>query len=167
MDVLFENSHIRDKEGTKDVYGYICFRRPIIIVFYVIFALHILANIYNAIAIDIYYGYYIFFPVIWVALVVFLYNKRVNTTIKRDLELHGKAIEFTLRVTEDMIKLSQSTGSEFQINYRDIKKVVQTRKYIYLWSKTNMLYPFKKDAFTVGNADEFLLFLKNKGMKLK
>ena len=167
MDVLFENRYIKDKEGTKDVYSYIYFRRPIIIVFYVIFALHILANIYNAIAIDIYYGYYIFFPVIWVALVVFLYNKRVNTTIKRDLELHGKAIEFTLRVTEDMIKLSQSTGSEFQINYRDIKKVVQTRKYIYLWSKTNMLYPFKKDAFTVGNTDDFLLFLKNKGMKIK
>ncbi|MBR5783221.1 MAG: hypothetical protein IKY33_03235 [Clostridia bacterium] len=167
MEILFENKYTRDKEWAKDINSYIWFRRPIIIVLDIIFALYILIGIYNSITSNVVDWFYILIPIIWCVFVAFIYRKNVNTVIKRDLELHGKAIEVTVTVAEDIIKQSQSTGSEFQLNYCDIKKVVQTKKYIYLWSKTNMLYSFKRNSFSFGAADEFLLFLKNKGIKVK
>ena len=91
----------------------------------------------------------------------------VNITTERDFELHGKAIDVTVTVAEDKIKQSQSTGSEFQLNYCAIKKAIQTKKYIYLWSNTNLIYSLKKDSFTFGAADDFLLFLNSKGIKVK
>ena len=99
--------------------------------------------------------------------IAFMYRKNVVTMIKRDQEIHGKEIEVNLTVTEELIKQSQSTGSEFQLNYRDIKRAIKTKKYIYLWSKTNMLYSLKLDSFSVGTADDFLIFLRNKGIKVK
>ena len=167
MEILFENKYTRDKEWAKDIYSYICFRRPIIIVFDIIFALYILIGIYNLITLNIVNWSFIFIPVIWCVYISFLYIRNVNTVINRDLEMHGKAIDVTVTVAEDMIKQSQSNSSEFQLNYSDIKKVVQTKKYIYLFSKTNLIYSFKRDSFSIGVADEFILFLKDKGMKVK
>ncbi len=167
MEILFENKYTRNKEWAKDVYGYMYFRRPIIIVLYILFAIYMFLGIYNSITYNIVNWTYILIPIIWCVFGAFLYKRNVNTVIKRDLELHGKEIEVTVTVTENIIKQSQSTGSEFQLNYSDIKKVVQTKKYLYLWSKTNLLYSFKRSSFSCGNADEFLLFLKNKGVKVK
>lgn len=165
MEILFENKYTRDKEWAKDVYSYIYFRRPIIIVFDVLFALYFIVGIYLIFTSSVYWSY-IFTPLVWYALTIFLYWRNVNTVIKRDLELHGKAIEVIVTVTDDIIKQSQSTGSEYQLNYNDIKRVIKTKKYICLWSKTNMLYSFKKDSFSIGSAEDFLFFLKNKGIKV-
>ncbi len=167
MEILFENKYTRDKEWAKDVYSYIYFRRPIIIVLDIIFALYILIGIYNSITSNVIDWVHILIPIVWCLFGVLVYSRNVNTVIKRDLELHGKAIEVTVTVAEDIIKQSQSTGSEFQFNYCDIKKVVKTKKYIYLWSKTNMIYSFKSDSFSLGTVEEFLMFLKNKGLKVK
>ena len=167
MEKLFENKYTRDKEWAKDAYSYIHFRRPIIIVFDVLFALYLIIGVFNSITTRIIDWYFITIPFIWCILIVFLYSKNVNTILKRDLELHGKVIEVNVTVTKDLIIQSQSTGSEFQLNYCDIKKVVRTKKYIYLCSKTNMLYSFKRDSFSIGVADDFLLFLKNKGINVK
>ena len=167
MEKLFENKYTRDKEWAKDVYGYIYFCRPVTIVLYVLFAVYAMIGIYSSITSDNAAWYYILIPVIWCAVTVFLYNKKVNAVIKRDLALHGKTIEVTVTAAEDRIKLSQSTGAEYELNYCDIKRVVQTRKYIYLWSKTNMSYSFKKNSFSCGDANEFLLFLRSKGVKVK
>lgn len=167
MEILFENKYTRDKEWAKNVYSYIHFRRPIIIVFDVIFALYLIIGVFNSITTRSIDWYHILIPIIWFILVVLIYARNVKTVIKRDLELHEKAIEVNIKVTEDLIIQVQSTGSEFQLNYCDIKKVVQTKKYIYLWSKTNMLYSFKKDSFTRGNLEEFLCFLEKKGIKFR
>jgi len=167
MEILFENKYTRDKEWAKDIYSYISFRRPIIIVIDILFALYAIIGIYNSIVTHSIDWYHILVPIIWCIFVVLIYVRNVKTVIKRDLELHGRAVEVTVIVTDDIIKQLQSTGSEFQLNYCDIKKVVQTKKYIYLWSKTNMLYSFKKDSFIRGNLEEFLCFLEKKGIKNK
>lgn len=167
MEVLFENKYTRDKEWAKDIYGYIYFRRPMMIVLSIIFLLYLLIGIYNlmiACAVD---WFYIFFPVAWYAYIAFSYRRIARTVINRDLEMHGKAIEVTVTVSEDVIKQTQSTGSEFQLNYGGIKRAVQTKKYVYLWSKTNMLYSLKKESFSLGSTDDFIFFLKNKGIKVK
>lgn len=167
MEILFENNYTRNKEWAKDCHGYICFRRPTMIVFQIICILYFIIGILDSIFTKSVCWQYISLALIFYPLIVFVYIRNVNTEIKRDLEIHGKAIEVTLAVTEDIIKQSSSTGAELQLNYNDIKRVVQTKKYIYLLSKTNTIYSFKKDSFSVGSTNEFLLFLKNKGIKVR
>ena len=87
--------------------------------------------------------------------------------IKRDIEMHGKPIEVSVAVSDECIKQTQSTGSEFTLKYIDVKKVVKTKKYIYLQSKAKLLYSFKIDSFSVGSVEEFLKFLSDKGIKVK
>ena len=166
MERLFENTYVRDIEWAKDIYSYLYFRRLIMIVINILMLLYLFAGIYNSVAESFADWYFILVPIIWFPVVVFAYRKNVKTAINRDLELHGQPIEVTVIVTEDVIKQSQSTGSEFQLNYRDIKKAVQTKKYIYLLSKTSTIYSFKKSAFSIGCLNDFLTFLKSKGIKV-
>ena len=108
---------------------------------------------------------YFFVPAFWMFAVFFVYFRNVSLVLKRDIELHGKPIEVTVSVTDKSIVMTQTTGSEYTLNFSDVKKTICTKKYICLWSKTNMLYPIKKDGFTTGNYEEFVSFLKNKGIK--
>lgn len=158
----------------KDTYRYFYFRRPFAIflnVFFVLYfilgVLYFILDISGLIVTTSMYWLWIAISLIWYVLLLFRYNINVKTVILRDLEIHGKPIEVTASVTDEVIRYKQSTGSELQLNYIDIKKVIQTKQYIYLRSKTNLLYPFKKDSFSIGNEKEFITFLRNKGMKLK
>ncbi|MBO5232046.1 MAG: YcxB family protein [Clostridia bacterium] len=167
METLFENRYIKNREWAKDVFGYINFRRPLIIVFDIYFFLYIVIGIIDIIVdknIDV---YSFILPIVWIFLQVFIYVKNVNVTLKRDLEIHGKPIEVAVIVTDEKITTVQSTGSEIHLNYADVKKAFQTKKYIYLQTKTNLLCSFKKDGFSFGNKEDFLEFLRNKGIKIK
>ncbi len=167
MEILFENKCVRNEEWAKDINKYIYFRRPIMIVLFALFALYLALGIYNLVAFSDFIWYLILFPVFWILFVIYLYKKNQRILLKRDLELHGEPIEAVVTVTDEMIIYKQSTGSEFRLKYSDVKKAVHTSKYIYLWSKTNMLYSLKSDSFTVGNAEDFTAFLKSKSLKVK
>lgn len=167
METLFKNRYIKNREWAKDVFGYINFRRPLIIVFDVYFFLCIVLGIVDVI-VDKNINVYLFIlPIVWIFLQIFIYVKNVNITLKRDLEVHGKPIEVDITVNDESITMAQSTGSEIHLNYVDIKKAFQTKKYLYLQTKANLLCSFKKDSFSIGNEEEFLIFLKNKGIRIK
>lgn len=167
MDVLFENEYTRDRGWAKDIYGYLNFRRPFQIVFYVFFGLFISYNLFsffmygNAVSVVS-----LIVPAFWFAFIILSYFKNIRITLQRDIEIHGEPIEISVIVNDRVITQRQSTGSELYLNYSDIKKVVVTKKYIYLWSKANLIYSFKKDGFIVGDASGFLTFLKSKGIKI-
>ena len=167
MDVLFENHYTRDIEWAKDACGYALFRRPILIICYAVLILYMLLGVFELFVSGAVFWECFLLPLLWGGVAAFSYRKHVNTTLSRDRELHGKAIEVTVSVGEDGIRQTQSTGAEFQLHYSDVKKVVQTKRFIYLWSKTNMLYSLKRDGFLHGTADGFLYFLKSKGLKVK
>ena len=168
MDILFENEYTRDKKWAKDIYGYLNFRRPLHISFYIIFGLFISYHLFsffmygNSVSLA-----YLIIPAFWFAFVVLLYFKNIRITLQRDVEIHGKPVEVTVFVTDEIITQKHSTGSELYLNYYDIKKVVVTNKYIYLFSKANLVYTFKKDAFSIGDSIGFLKFLKTKGIKIR
>ena len=167
MEILFENKYVKNREWAKDVFGYINFRRPFVIVFDIYFFLCIVLGIVDIIANKNINIYLFILPVVWIFLQVFIYIKNVNITLKRDFEMHGKPIEVTVIVTDENITTLQSTGSELHLNYTDVKKAFQTKEYIYLQTKTKLLCSFKKDGFTIGKEVEFLKFLKDKGIKIK
>lgn len=168
MEILFKNTYTRDREWAKDIYGYLNFRRPLHIVFCVFFGVFIAYNLFSFFM----YGdtvclAYLIIPAFWFTFVIALYFKNIKITLQRDFEIHGKLIEISVVVTDEIITQKQSTGSELYLNFSDIKKVVVTKKYVYLWSKANLIYSFKKDGFVVGNATDFLTFLKSKGIKAR
>lgn len=167
MEILFENKYVKNREWAKDVFGYINFRRPLIIVFDIYFFLCIVLGVVDIIADKNINVYLFMLPAVWVFLQVFIYIKNVNITLKRDFEMHGKPIEVTVIVTDENITTLQSTGSEVHLNYTDVKKAFQTKKYIYLQTKANLLCSFNKDGFSIGNEEDFSNFLKNKGIKIK
>lgn len=164
METLFENKLMRDAEWAKDCYGYIYFRRPIMIVLDVLAVLYLIWGVYDLVVNSV-INVVIIFPVFLVVLTTLVYRKNSKMSLKRDFEVHGKAIEIVTTVTDKGVEMSMSTGALYRVSFNDIKKVVQTKKYIYLWSKTNTLYPLKKDSFSVGSAEDFLLFMRNKGIK--
>ena len=95
------------------------------------------------------------------------YHFQVKTVIARDLETHGKAVGVEITVTDEFIESKASTGAVCKLDYGNIRVAVQTKNLIILRTRANLLYNFKKDSFTVGRAEEFLLFLKSKGIKVK
>lgn len=165
--VLFENSHTRNKELAKEIYNYYYFRRPFIVVLYILFGLSFLANLLGLLLGGTYNISVLVFAPCFFFLEVFLYHQQVNTILKRDLEVHGKEITVETTVTDAFVQNTASTGSVNKLQYQNIRYAVQTKNLILLHSKTNSVYILRKDAFTKGDAETFLRFLKYKEIKVK
>ena len=82
MEILFENKYVKNYEWAKDVFGYINFRRPLIIVFDVYFFLCIVLGIVDIIVEKNINIYLFILPIVWIFLQVFIYNKNVKITLK-------------------------------------------------------------------------------------
>lgn len=168
MDVLFENKYTRNKEWAKAAFGYLGFRRPVNVFFYVMSGLIAVLCILDILIDDCFEIWWSLLVIVLVhLLMVFVYAKNVNTSLKRDIEINGKPIEVTLFVSDEMIVQESANGAKVNLNYYDVKKAVVTKEYIYLWTKANLIYSFKKEGFIVGSCDAFIAFLKNKGIKIK
>ena len=167
MDILFENSHVRNREVAKEIYGYYYFRRRINIFAYLLLGLGFIANLLDLIV----YGscdVTIFILIPFVALLpVFCYISQVRAMVNRDKELCGKEIEVRLVVTESAMEYSASTGALCKVGLDRIRSAVQTKNLILLRSRSNILYIFRKDGFTVGRKEDFIAFLKGRGIKVR
>jgi len=166
MELLFENRYTRDALWAKDSARYIYFCRPSVILVDILAVLYFAWGVYGCAVSGAFYFLRFFIPIYWGILLFALYRKNSNLVLERDFEVHGRAVEVVLSVGSKEIELRQSTGALYRLSFCDIKKVVQTEKFIYLWSKTNTLYPLKKDGFSVGNPEEFLGFVGNKGIRV-
>ena len=166
MEMLFENKYTRDAQWAKDSARYIYFRRPSVIIMDAFFALYFAWGVYDWVFSGEFYFLRFFIPLYWCVFVFALYCKNSRLVLERDFEVHGRAVEVVLTVGNKEIEQRHSTGALYRLSFCDIKKVVQTKYFIYLWSKTNTLYPLKKDGFSVGNGEEFLRFVRNKGIKV-
>ena len=51
-----------------------------------------------------------------------------------------------------------------ELPYDKVKKIAQTKSLIILRSQANFWYILPKNTFTKGTAEEFLAFLKSKGL---
>lgn len=167
METLFENTHIRNKELAKEMYGYYYFRRPLLLICYLMIVLSLVGNIFLAIYTDRYSLFIFLFAPIYLLLRYFGYRYQVNMMVKRQLEAYGKEIVFTTTVTCEDIQLNVSTGEVTKLKYSNIKKGIQTTNLIILHTKANLGYIFSKNGFTKGTKDDFILFLREKGIKIR
>lgn len=167
MEILFENSYIRNRQLAKEIYRYYYFQRKNLLACYIILFLCFIADILLAVFENtIIWSILIIVPVLFL-FQFYCYCRQVNTMIARDSEVHGKEITVETIVTDEYIQNTASTGAVNKIEYCKIRNVVQTKNLILLRSKANLIYIFRKDTFTKGTADEFIRFLKNKGIKIK
>ena len=167
MEILFKNTIVRNKEMAKEIYRFYYFKRKILVLCYVLLAISFLANLASAIMNQPYSIVVFVIVPLFVALQFFCYFSQVNAVIKRDLEAHGKEIEVETVVTQDYIEYTTSTGSVSRVEYDKFKTAIITKNLILLHSKANMIYMFRKDAFEIGTKEEFISFLKSKGIKIK
>lgn len=167
MEILFENSYVRDKELAKDIYSYYYLKRKELVVYYVLISLAFIANILIALFEKIYnWGFIILFPLLFL-FQLYCYFRQVNAVVKRDEEVHGKGIEVKTIVTNEYIQNTAATGAVNKLGYDKIRYAVQTKNLILLRSKANLIYIFRKDTFTKGTLDDFVTFLRAKGIKVK
>lgn len=172
-EILFENSHVRDKATVKEMYSYEFFKKPKQIVLFALLAFFVILYVGVNIWEYVYYGiwsmeYWIFVPWLLISLLEFLmYKVSVKTTLKRDLEVCGKELEAKFKVTSDSIIGESMTGSVTETGFDKIKSAVQTKNLIILRSKANLLFVFRKDGFSIGTKEDFVAFLKNKGIKVR
>ena len=167
MEILFKNTYTKTEEWIKEINKYTFFKRPIFLVLYLLCFLALCFGVYKILFLHIIDILLLFVPIWWVILVLLLYFKTNKNTLNRNRELYGENAEVVSEITKESIKQVHSNGTQYHIYYDTIKKGYQTKNYILLHSKANILYTFKKDGFSVGNEEEFLMFLRNKGIKIK
>ncbi len=167
MEKLFENKFVRDEEYVKELYRKYFFCTPVVVICHVVWAFYFAWGIYGIIFDWVLYLTRLILPLIYLAYIILMYFIRVKIIAKRDKESYGGPLEIISVVTHEKIDCMNSAGTKYNLNYVDIKKVVKTKNYIHLVSKTNLVYSFKRDGFSVGNETYFLNFLKSKGIKVK
>ncbi len=168
MEVIFENSYVRNKKFAKHLYRYFYFYRPIRI-FIFIFLLLMTPWYVHEIIVWGWQGIYSAFCLylILVLLQIPLYFHQVNSMLKRDKEVHGCEPTITTIVLEEYIEFSVTSGATNQLQYDMIKKCRETKHLILLRTKAKLVYALPKCAFTKGSADEFKVFIRNKGIKIR
>ena len=167
MEVLFKNSFAKTEDWIKECNKYSLFRRPIFIVFHILSILALCFGIYKVLFLHIIDILLLFIPIWWFFVILMLYFRMNKITLKRNQEIYGNNGEVISEVTQDSIKQIHSNGSQYQIYYDTIKRGYLTQNYILLHSKANILYTFKKEGFSIGDVESFLIFLRNKGIKIK
>ena len=88
--------------------------------------------------------------------------------LKQELDANtGQPISVVTTANEEGIIQETSTGKQSTQLYTNMKQVVRTKNLILIQSPDNLIYTLKKAGFTKGTAEEFIGFLKEKGVKVK
>ncbi len=169
MNILFQAKYDNHTNYINEIYKHMYFKSASMTAVYVCFAIVVITNLLNLVLTEnpdyvMLLGILIF--VYLFAVVFFRYRRSVKMYESRQKEINGdKAIEITAAAAEESVYIAESGGREVNVSYSDIKKAFETKNTVVLHSKSNLLYIFPKDAFTVGNASDFMKFLKSKGIK--
>ena len=161
MEILFENTYTRTEASAKEIFRYFFFKRKLLIALGVLFLLTLILNAYAGDWMIV-----IMLCVFFVLFFAFGYSRNVNLIIRRDEEISPNPITVSTVVTDGYIQPSTSLGSVYKIYFRDIKQAAQTKNYILLTTKAMQILAFRKAGFSKGTPEEFIAFLRTKGLKI-
>lgn len=168
MKALFICETVYTKELVQEFYEYCCFKRPRYLVYHTIFALALAFWLYVRLSGGT-IGYLI--PIVVLAyygLMLYYYYASVNLFMKRGRELTKSGVMRTQTVVyNDRIEYSNGSGEPVELSYDEIGSVFCTKNVIAVRSKAKLVYMLQKDGFSLGTADDFLEFLREKGMYKK
>ena len=167
METLFENKYVRTEEIMKEVYQYFYFKRPLYRIIDVIIGLIFVANIVVWLS-----GRNLNFVILVVVplfiLIRFLiYRGAVDMLMKQDKDMYkGKPVRVQNYVTEQGIKTVIFKGIN-NLAYHNVKQAIKTRHLVIICAKNDAMYVFEQNSFIKGSAEEFVKFLKEKGIKVR
>lgn len=167
MEILFKNTYIQTEDWVKAGNRLNFLRRPFFIICHCVGLLMLLWAIYAVIFLRIIYVLSFFLSIWWFAFNAALYAKANRIVLKRSVEMNGRNAGVISEVTENCVQFVCDNGSTQQMQFDNIKRGYVTEKYIFLWSKANILYTFSRNGFLIGNEEDFLRFLREKGIKIK
>lgn len=158
MDILFENTYVRDKELAKEYYMFCIYKRLSCRIARIIWTLADLIGLLFlnpfVLALDL---------VFCLARLIRYYNS-INKMVNWGIQVHGKEIEARTVVTDTYFERTLSTGAVTKVELKTIKQAVQTKNLILLRSDKGIYHIFRKDTFTIGTKNDFIAFLINKGI---
>ena len=165
MDPLFKNSYVRDRQMAKELYRFFYFKRKILVFYNILFAFGLIMGLiiekHELLALQI------IIATIFYTVQTLLYRQNINVALKRDLEIFKKEPTIIITVTNDNITHCIKDDNENTLEFSSIKNAIQTKNYIFLRTKANLVYALKKDGFTLGTKENFIPFLKSKNIKVK
>lgn len=165
METLFVNQYYRTAEVDKEIYKVLYLQR---ISIYLYFGYMLLLGI-------IMYILYGIFPLILVLVIIlaycialfFGYRKTVKTSCKRTEETLGPNPLMYIEIAADQIRTFGPRGYRGEYNYYQLKKVIQTKNLILLQTNANLVHILHKQGFSPASCEDFLQFLRSKGLKVK
>lgn len=168
MEAKFRCDSAYTRELIQEFYEYCCFRRPRYIVYHIIFALALAFWLYVRlsggtisyfipIAVLVYYG-----------LMLCYYYASVNLFMKRSRELTKSGVmQMKMAAYSDRMEFFNGSGEPVELGYDEVKSVFCTKNLIAVRSSASLVYMIQKSGFTLGTADGFLDFLREKGLYKK
>ena len=166
--VLFENTHMRDKSFWREFLTYSNFKRPPSVACYTIMAFVFIYSLIQTLTSDETFLFGLVFPPLFCLLMLVFTLTGIKTALKREQENgNGAQITYLTRISDAKICLETSLGTNYEIAFTTVKRVVQTKNYLMLQTPTKQCYPLKKDGFTKGSYEELCAFLRAKGYKVK
>lgn len=170
METKFEASYLRDEKFTKEFFYYYSYKRPVGILLTVFCILALVSGIVGIVISKEY------FNIITVMLSIYILvfravriNKSIKITIQRDKESnHGNLLSVQNLVTENSITVKSSLNNDgVEYSLSDITKAYRSKNYIYLVSKAKLTFAFDINNFSKGTPEEFVEFIRQKGIKIK
>jgi len=173
MPSLFENRFLHSKEFYREISFYSLFKRPLMLVAFILLSLGFVLLFMNLISANS--SSYEFTLTIGLLLVplalltalIINYIRIPNIRLKQELDMNfGVPYDETVVVNDLWISGFAANGTrKYAIQFGEIKKVVKTKHYFLLITKSRLICALKKDSFIKGNPDDFLLFLRSKGYR--
>ena len=164
---LFKNRFVRDESTAKELYKnyYLSGKhRTIYIILLVLLPLSFIISFDEGLGTFL---YILLCTVLIAVMVAVAYRKNVKMTLERDRErANGQEPINELTVYEDSVEI-EIFGSKQTLDLANIHHASITKNYVNVFSKAQFIYIFKKDSFTLGNAEDFIEFLKSKGIKVQ
>lgn len=167
-EVLFENTHVRDKAFWKEFYTYAFLKRPTFILVYIAVGISFASTLLSIFTDRTPSLFGLIFPPLYLLFIVFIAVYSAKLANKRETENgNGNPIVYTTEITSDTVRLQSSLGTNHEITLATVKRIVQTKHYLMLRTPTAQLYPIKKDGFTKGTYKDLCAHLRAKGFKVK
>lgn len=167
MEILFENKCINNEKWAKEFTKVAYFHTPLFFTLHIISLALFTFGIIKLLlfrTIDI---FCLFIPAEFIIVILISRFIRIKRTMKIKSEMYGENPEVISKATEDYFEQIHSNGMQYKILYDTIKRGYKTNDYIFLHSKANVAYSFSRNRFSVGTEQEFIDFLRRKGIKIK
>ena len=166
MEILFENTYVRDKALSKEICGYQWFHLNF---YWPIAAIVCISWISNVVSAALGYPYdavaFVLAP-LWLLWAPLCYVLQVRTMLKRDQECFDGEILVRMTVAEEWIEV-QTNGNTIRAELCRMKRAYQTKHLILVRSEARLFYILRKDSFSLGSREEFIAFLMKKGIRVK